>query len=160
MDVIGIVCEYNPFHNGHIYHIEKIKELFPNSIIIAVMSGNFVQRGDTSIVNKWIKTEMALKNGVDLVIELPVQYSLSSAENFGIKIVENLVMRGACIVMHSPKPWNDGKTESIPPPRMSSSLHASISHACSATKFILSSHKQMVFGSPVVEPLCSNVDVL
>ena len=57
---IGIICEYNPFHNGHLYHINKIKEKYPDSTIILVMSGNFVQRGNPSIVNKWQKAKMAM----------------------------------------------------------------------------------------------------
>ena len=60
MDIVGIICEYNPFHNGHIYHLNKVKELFPNSIIILIMSSSFTQRGIPSIINKWDKTEIAL----------------------------------------------------------------------------------------------------
>lgn len=82
MKVCGIIAEYNPFHNGHKYHISKTKELYGATHIIAVMSGNFTQRGDLAIVDKYKRTETALKNGVDLVIELPVQYSLASAEQF------------------------------------------------------------------------------
>ena len=62
---VGIIVEYNPFHNGHLYHINKIKQMYPDSLIIAVMSGNFSQHGDVSIINKWDKTEIALKYGVD-----------------------------------------------------------------------------------------------
>ena len=79
---IGIICEYNPFHNGHIYHIEKIKELFPNSVIILVMSGCFTERGEISILNKWDKTEIALNHQVDLVVELPHFYATNSADTF------------------------------------------------------------------------------
>lgn len=79
---IGIICEYNPFHNGHIYHIEKIKELFPNSIIILVMSGCFTERGEISILNKWDKTEIALNHNIDLVVELPHFYATNSADTF------------------------------------------------------------------------------
>lgn len=91
--VLGIVAEYNPFHNGHLYHLNKSKEMLNIDYTIAVISGNFVQRGTTSIIDKWSKTEMALLNGVDLVIELPVLYSISSAENFAdgaIKILNSL----------------------------------------------------------------------
>ena len=80
--VLGIVSEYNPFHNGHVRHLEISKQLTNADFTIAVMSGNFVQRGETSLVNKWTKTKMALENGVDLVLELPTLYSTSSAENF------------------------------------------------------------------------------
>ena len=61
MNIIGIICEYNPFHNGHLYHIKKIKELYKDSIIILVMSSTVTQRGDLSIINKWDKTRIALK---------------------------------------------------------------------------------------------------
>lgn len=82
MKVSGIIVEYNPFHNGHLFHINKTKELTNSDIIIGVMSGNFNQRGIPSIVDKWVKTEMALENGVDIILELPAVYSLSSAEFF------------------------------------------------------------------------------
>lgn len=79
---IGIICEYNPFHNGHLYHINKIKKMHPNSTIILVMSGNFTQRGDISIINKWDKTDIALYYGIDLVVELPFKYATQSADTF------------------------------------------------------------------------------
>lgn len=91
--VLGIIAEYNPFHNGHLYHIAKSKQETDAQYVIAVISGNFVQRGNTSIINKWTKARMALLNGVDLVIELPTIYSISSAENFAegaIKIFNSL----------------------------------------------------------------------
>ena len=81
-NVLGIVAEYNPFHNGHLHHLIESKKITNSDYSIAVMSGNFTQRGDVSIVDKWIKTQMAIENGVDLVIELPTLYALSSAENF------------------------------------------------------------------------------
>lgn len=81
-EVLGIIAEYNPFHNGHLYHIQKTKERTGAKYVVCVMSGNFVQRGNTSIVDKWTKAQMALANGVDLVIELPTVYSVSSAESF------------------------------------------------------------------------------
>lgn len=91
--VLGIIAEYNPFHNGHLYHLAKSKQETNAQYIVAVISGNFVQRGNTSIINKWSKARMALLNGVDLVIELPTIYSISSAENFAegaIKILNSL----------------------------------------------------------------------
>lgn len=91
--VLGIVCEYNPFHNGHLYHIIQSKKLTGADYTIAIMTGNFAQRGDVSLVDKWSKAEMALLAGVDLVIELPVIYSVSSAENFAegaVKILNSL----------------------------------------------------------------------
>ena len=91
--VLGIIAEYNPFHNGHMYHLQKAKAQSGAQYCICVMSGNFVQRGNTSIVNKWKKAEMALLNGVDLVIELPTIYGVASAEGFSlgaIKLLNNL----------------------------------------------------------------------
>lgn len=91
--VIGVIAEYNPFHNGHYYHLQATKEKTGADYCVAVISGNFTQRGDTSIVNKWAKTYMAICGGADLVIELPTVYSVSSAENFAngaIKILDNL----------------------------------------------------------------------
>ena len=91
--VLGIIAEYNPFHNGHLLHLTKSKEETGAKYSICIMSGNFVQRGNTSIVNKWVKTEMALKSGIDLVLELPTVYSISSAENFAegaIKLLNSL----------------------------------------------------------------------
>ena len=82
MNICGIICEYNPFHNGHKYHIAQTREKFGATHIVGIMSGNFTQRGDVAIVDKYKRTETALKNGVDLVIELPVAFSLSSAEQF------------------------------------------------------------------------------
>ena len=91
--ILGIVSEYNPFHNGHLRHLNYSKEVTKCTFSVAVMSGNFTQRGDTALVNKWTRSEMALKAGVDLVIELPTIYATSSAENFAegaIKILNSL----------------------------------------------------------------------
>ena len=80
---IGIVAEYNPFHNGHLYQIEEIKKRMGKDIlIVAVVSGDFVQRGEFSYFDKWQKTEMALNHGVDIVAELPLYYSVQNAEIF------------------------------------------------------------------------------
>ena len=91
--VLGIVGEYNPFHNGHLYHLEESKKITSSNYTVAVMSGNFTQRGSTAIVDKWSRAEMAIKSGIDLVIELPLLYATSSAENFAdgaIKILDSL----------------------------------------------------------------------
>lgn len=79
---IGIICEYNPFHNGHIYHINKIKELYPDSTIILVVDSNFTERGDISVLDKIAKTEIALENNIDLVVELPFVFATQSADIF------------------------------------------------------------------------------
>ena len=93
MKKVGIICEYNPFHNGHIYHLQKIKEMYPDSLIILVMSTSFTMRGELSILNKWDKTSIAINNGIDLVIELPTFYSTNSSDTFAegaIKILNYL----------------------------------------------------------------------
>lgn len=92
-EVLGIIAEYNPFHNGHLYHLQKTKELTGAKYVVCVMSGNFAQRGNTSIVDKWKKAEIALQNGVDLVLELPTIYSVASAEGFAqgaVTLLDNL----------------------------------------------------------------------
>ena len=81
-NVIGLIVEYNPFHNGHLHHIQEIDRLFEDNIKIAVMSGDFVQRGEPSLINKFEKTKIALSQGIDIVIELPTFYSTQSAEIF------------------------------------------------------------------------------
>ncbi len=105
MKVTGIIVEYNPFHKGHLHHIKKSKALTGSDAIVAVMSGNFVQRGLPAIIDKWNRTKMALMNGVDLVIELPLLYSLSSAEFFAsgsisllnsLGIIDNVCFGSEC----------------------------------------------------------------
>ena len=80
MRVIGIVAEYNPFHNVHKHLIDSVKS--SGDIIVAVMSGNFVQRGDCAVFDKFTRAKAALQTGVDLIIELPLEYALSSAKDF------------------------------------------------------------------------------
>ncbi len=82
MKSVGIICEYNPFHNGHLYHINKVKKMFPDYTIILVISSSFTERGEISIINKFDKTKIALNYGVDLVIELPFAFSTQSADIF------------------------------------------------------------------------------
>ena len=89
MEICGIICEFNPFHNGHLYHVNEAKKLFHANYTIALITGNFVQRGSSSIVDKWTKAKMALLNGFDLVLELPCIYSISSAENFATRSNKN-----------------------------------------------------------------------
>lgn len=92
MNIYGIVCEYNPFHNGHLYQIEKVKSLGADAII-CIMSGNFVQRGDLAIMQKHARAEAAILSGADIVLELPLPFALSSAESFAygaVSILEKL----------------------------------------------------------------------
>ena len=95
MKITGIVTEYNPFHNGHQYHIELTRQLTQPDVLVAVMSGHFVQRGEPAICDKWQRTETALKHGVDLVIELPVAFATQSAQTFAYKSVEILSLAQA-----------------------------------------------------------------
>lgn len=91
LKIAGVICEYNPFHNGHKYQLDMLKTEF--DAVICVMSGSFVQRGDIAIFDKWTRAKAALLSGADLVIELPVSYVLSSAQGFaegGIRILESL----------------------------------------------------------------------
>lgn len=90
MKIIGLIAEYNPFHNGHLYQIKKIKELYKNSLLIVILNGNFTQRGETSIINKWNKTRIILDYGVDLVIELPIFYGINNADIFAKGAIEIL----------------------------------------------------------------------
>lgn len=93
MEAVGIICEYNPLHKGHIYHIKETKKLFPNSIIILVMNGYFLERGEISILSKENKTKLSLIYGIDLVVELPFIYGSQSADIFAeasIKILNYL----------------------------------------------------------------------
>ena len=87
---VGIIAEYNPFHNGHKYHLDKIKRMYKNEEIILVLSGNFTQRGEPSIIDKWKKSEIAIKAGVDLVVELPFVFSTPSADFFSYGAVSIL----------------------------------------------------------------------
>ena len=91
--IIGIICEYNPFHNGHLYHLQKIKEKFPDSLIILVLNGYFTQRGDLSILTKEEKVKISLNYNIDLVVELPFVYGTQSSDIFAngsIQILDKL----------------------------------------------------------------------
>lgn len=95
MNKIGIVCEYNPFHNGHFYHIsESRKRLGADSAVICVMSGNYVQRGDSAVFESYARAEAACRCGADLVLELPIPWCLSSAERYARGAVDILLACG------------------------------------------------------------------
>ena len=94
-DIIGIVAEFNPFHNGHLKLINEIKDKYPNSLIIVAMSGEFVQRGELSIYNKWLRANYAINNNIDLVIEIPPYFVLNNANIFSKKAIEILYEFGA-----------------------------------------------------------------
>lgn len=91
--VLGVIAEFNPFHNGHLYHLVESEKQTNCDYSFAVMNGNFMQRGYPSLIDKWSKAQMALGSGFDLVVELPTIYGISSSENFaegGLKILNSL----------------------------------------------------------------------
>lgn len=94
MRVVGIIAEYNPLHNGHMYHLEQAKALSGAEFCVVVMSGNFVQRGEAACADKFTRAEWALKVGADLVLELPSIYALSNAERFALGGVRTLAGTG------------------------------------------------------------------
>ena len=92
MKICGIVTEYNPFHNGHLYHIEQARKLSQCDVLIAVMSGNYVQRGQMAIIDKHTRAHFAVQNGVDIVLELPYIYATQSASKFAKGAIDILKM--------------------------------------------------------------------
>ncbi|WP_034550733.1 nucleotidyltransferase [Carnobacterium funditum] len=99
MKSCGVIVEYNPFHNGHLYHIQQAKEKTNAEVVIVVMSGNFLQRGEPAIVDKWTRAEMALSQGADLVVELPVSFSVQPADYFakgGVALLQALGCNDLC----------------------------------------------------------------
>ncbi|MGG0645258.1 nucleotidyltransferase [Sporosarcina gallistercoris] len=94
MKAVGVVVEYNPFHNGHLYHATSAKIQTGSDLVIAVMSGNFLQRGEPALIDKWTRTEMALENGVDLVFELPYERATSNAPSFASGAIQLLDAAG------------------------------------------------------------------
>ena len=94
MKIVGLITEYNPFHNGHLYHIEESKKITGADAAVVVMSGDYVQRGTPAIMPKRLRTEMALKCGAAAVFELPVCYSAGSAEYFALGAVSLLQKLG------------------------------------------------------------------
>ena len=95
INVVGIVAEYNPFHAGHAFHLAETRRLLGDRTAVAVMSGNFVQRGECAVFDKWTRTRRALEGGVDLVLELPTVWAVSSAERFAWGAVSILKEAGA-----------------------------------------------------------------
>lgn len=98
MNVVGIIAEYNPMHNGHVYNIQKAKELTNADYVIVIMSGSFTEQGNVSVINKMDRSRIAIENGADMVIELPTIYAISSAENFAYGAVQILNSLG--VVTH------------------------------------------------------------
>jgi len=93
MKTLGIIAEYNPLHNGHLYHMQQCREIAQADNIVVIMSGNFTQRGEAAVLDKWTRSRLAVENGADLVIELPFAYAVNSAEHFargGVRILDAL----------------------------------------------------------------------
>lgn len=99
MSIIGLICEYNPFHYGHIHHIEEIKKRYPDSILILVLNGYFTQRGDISLLTKEDKTRISLHYGIDLVLELPTFYGTQGSDYFAYGAITILNAIGAQIIV-------------------------------------------------------------
>ena len=98
MKICGITAEYNPLHNGHVYHIEKTRQESGCDVLVAVMSGNWVQRGEPAVIDKWKRAEAAVRNGIDAVIELPFPYACQSASVFAHGAVSILKKSGVSAV--------------------------------------------------------------
>lgn len=96
MKITGIITEYNPFHNGHLYHLKKTKDNTGGQGTLCIMNGNFMQRGAPAMIDKWSRAEMAIKNGVDLILELPLFYGIRSAEYFASGAL-NLLEKTGCV---------------------------------------------------------------
>ena len=94
MKICGIVCEYNPFHNGHVYHIQKTREITNCELLLCVMSGNAVQRGEFAIADKWTRAKAAIEAGCDLVIELPYPYVVQRGDRFAHGALRILALAG------------------------------------------------------------------
>jgi predicted nucleotidyltransferase len=90
MNSVGLITEYNPFHNGHLHHLRESRRLAGADVAVAVMSGHFLQRGEPALADKWVRTEMALRAGVDLVVELPFPFACNSAPHFALGAVRAL----------------------------------------------------------------------
>lgn len=94
MKAVGIIVEYNPFHNGHLHQVTMAKKMFPDAIIVVAMSGNFLQRGEPAFMDKWTRAKQALQNGVDLVIEVPMVACVQPADRFALGTVRLLADLG------------------------------------------------------------------
>ncbi|KRN59153.1 nucleotidyltransferase [Limosilactobacillus secaliphilus] len=91
MKAVGLIAEYNPFHNGHLYHLQLAKKITHADAVVVVMSGDFTQRGEPTVLDKWQRTRMALANGADLVVELPLVHAVQPADRFA---------KGALVILH------------------------------------------------------------
>lgn len=113
MKILGITAEYNPFHNGHKYHLEKSKEAVEADYSVAVMSGNFTQRGEAALLDKWTRSRIAVENGIDLVVELPFVFACSRGENFARGAVDILKGLGATHIAFGSETGDIGELEML-----------------------------------------------
>lgn len=113
MEAVGIICEYNPLHKGHIYHIEQTKKLFPGKTLILILNGYFLERGEISILSKENKTKLALIYGVDLVVELPFVFGSQSADIFAEGAIKILNHLGCKIIVFGSESNNIGALEQV-----------------------------------------------
>ena len=112
MKACGLVVEYNPFHHGHQYHVDKARQETNAQVIVAVMSGNFLQRGEPAIIDKWQRAQAALQNGVDLVVELPSAWAVQSADFFAagaIRVLQDLQCDSLCFGTDAKQPFDYAK---------------------------------------------------
>ncbi|ARW20028.1 UPF0348 protein [Pediococcus pentosaceus] len=92
MQACAVIAEFNPFHNGHQYLLEQARKVTKADLVIVIMSGNFVQRGEPALINKWERARVAINCGADLVVEIPTEYAIDSAKEFahaGVEIAQN-----------------------------------------------------------------------
>ncbi len=113
MKILGITAEYNPFHNGHKFHIEESRRITGADCVVAVMSGNFTQRGEAAILDKWERSRLAVENGVDLVVELPFVYACAGAKDFAEGAVDILSGLGAQMISFGSESGDMAALESL-----------------------------------------------
>ena len=97
MDAVGLITEYNPFHNGHLHHLRESRRESGAEVAVAVMSGHFLQRGEPALLDKWVRAEMALRAGVDVVVEIPFPFACNSAPHFARGAVQLLDAFGGAV---------------------------------------------------------------
>ena len=104
MKIVGLITEYNPFHAGHLYHMQQARELTGADYCVVLMSGSFVQRGEPAIFDKYLRTKTALLAGADLVLEIPVAFSTASAHEFaayGVALLSAIGVMPLCSAVNA-----------------------------------------------------------
>ena len=153
---VGIIAEYNPFHNGHAYQISEVRKILPNAEIVAVMSGSFTQRGAPAILDKWTRARLAVLNGVDLVLELPFVYAVRSAQDFArggvnlltqLGIIDTLAFGAEVFDLEKLKLAASSFSDKTFAEKLKSEMATGKSYAAAVTK-ILSNVAQIDIGKP------------